>query len=64
MTVFNENLVHQSPNLFAHRMAQIVRVQHPLEEFSLHAALAARLLQFVAQPENVGLERLALGALK
>ena len=63
MTVFNEDLVHQGPNLLAHRMAQIVWIQHPLQEFRLHAALAARLLQFIAQPENVRLERLALSAL-
>ena len=63
MTVFNENLIHQSPYLLAHRMTQIVRVQHPLQEFSLHAALAARLLKFLAKPENVRFERLALSAL-
>jgi hypothetical protein len=44
-------------------MTQIVRVQHPLQEFSLHAALAARLLEFLAQPKDVSLERLALSAL-
>ena len=44
-------------------MTQIVWVQHPLEEFSLAAALAARLLEFIAKPENVRLERLALSAL-
>ena len=64
MTVFNQDLIHQDSDLLAHRMAQIVWIQHPLQEFRLHAALAARLLQFLAQPENVRLERLALGALK
>ena len=64
MTVFNEDLIHQDSDLLAHGVTQIVWVQHPLEEFSLHAALASGLLQFIAKPENVGLERLALGALK
>lgn len=63
MTVFNENLVHQDPDLLAHGMTQIVRVQHPLEEFCLRAALASGLLKFIAQPDNVRLEGLALSAL-
>jgi hypothetical protein len=63
MTVFDENLVHQSPDLLAHGMTQIVWVHHALEEFSLAAALASGLLKFLAQPENVRLERLALTAL-
>jgi hypothetical protein len=41
-------------------MTQVIRVQHPLEEFSLHAALPARLLQFGVEVQDVGLERLAL----
>ena len=48
MTVFNENLVHQDPDLLAHGMTQIIRVHHALQEFSLHAALASGLLQFIA----------------
>ena len=63
MTVFDEDLVHQSPNLLAHGMTQIVRVHHALEEFSLCAALASGLLQFIAQPNNVRLERLPFAAL-
>ena len=63
MTVFDENLVHQDPDLLAHGMTQVIRVQHPLQEFSLHAALASGLLQFIAQPENVRLERLPFAAL-
>ena len=64
MTVFNENLVHQSPDLLAHGMTQVIRVHHALEEISLHSALASGLLQFVAQPDNVRLERLPFAALK
>ena len=60
MTVFNEDLVHQSPNLLAHGMTQVIRVHHALQEFSLHAALASGLLEFIAQPDKVRLERLAL----
>jgi len=63
VTVFNQDLVHQDSDLLAHGMTQVIRVHHPLEQFSLHAALAARLFKFLAQPKNVGLERLALGAL-
>ena len=63
MTVFDENLIHQDPDLLAHGMTQIVRVHHPLEEFSLHAALASGLLEFIAQPDNVRLERLPFAAL-
>jgi hypothetical protein len=44
-------------------MTQVIRVQHPLEQFSLHAALASRLFEFVAKPKDVRFERLALGAL-
>ena len=64
MTVFNEDLIHQDSDLLAHGMTQVVRVHHSLEQFSLAAALAARLLQFLAQPEDVRFERLALTALK
>ena len=60
MTVFDENLVHQDSDLLAHGMTQIIRVHHALQQISLHAALAARLLKFIAQPKDVSLERLAL----
>ena len=63
MTVFDENLVHQDSDLLAHGMTQIIRVQHPLEQFSLATALASGLLKFVAKPKDVRFERLALGAL-
>jgi hypothetical protein len=45
-------------------MTQIVWVHHALEQISLHAALPARLLQFSVEVQDVGLERLALTALK
>ena len=64
MTVFDQDLVHQCPNLLAHGMTQIVGVQHPLEQFSLCSALAPGLLKFLAQPENVRLERLPFAALE
>lgn len=64
MTVFNENLVHQGSDLLAHGMTQVVRVHHPLEQISLHAALSARFLQLSVEVQDVGLERLALTALK
>jgi hypothetical protein len=63
VTVFNEYLVHQDPDLLAHGMTQVIRVHHALEQFSLAAALASGLLQFLAQPKNVSFERLALTAL-
>jgi hypothetical protein len=44
-------------------MTQVIRVQHPLEQFSLCAALAARLLKFSVEVQDVRLERLALTAL-
>lgn len=64
MTVFDEDLIHQGSDLLGHGVTQVIRVHHALEQFSLAAALAARLLQFLAQPEDVRLERLALTALK
>jgi hypothetical protein len=63
VTVFNQDLIHQDSDLLAHGMTQIVRVHHPLQEISLHSALAARLLQFSVKVQDVGLERLALTAL-
>ena len=60
MTVFNEDLVHQDSDLLAHGMTQVIRVQHPLQQFSLCAALASGLLKFLAQPKDVCLQRLAL----
>ena len=64
MTVFDEDLVHQDPNLLAHGMTQIIRVHHALQQISLCSALASGLLQFIAQPENVRLERLPFAALE
>ena len=60
MTVFYENLIHQDPDLLAHGMAQVIRVHHALQQISLRSALASGLLQFIAQPDNVRLESLAL----
>jgi hypothetical protein len=44
-------------------MTQVIGVHHPLEQISLHSALAARLLQFRVQVQDVGLERLPFTAL-
>ena len=63
MTVFNENLVHQCPDLLAHGMTQVIRVHHALEQISLHSALASGFLQFSVEVQDVRLERLALTAL-
>jgi hypothetical protein len=63
VTVFNQDLVRQDSDLLGHRMTQIVWVQHPLEQFCLHAALPARLLQFGVEVQDVGLERLPFAAL-
>ena len=60
VTVFDEYLVHQDSDLLANGMTQVIRVHHALEQISLHAALAARLLQLSVEIKDVGLERLAL----